>query len=78
MRPKTNITLKIDRELLREIKVLAAREDTSMSALMTELLEEKVKKDQNYEAAKRRGLARLHKGYDLGFKPVPRDELHER
>jgi hypothetical protein len=64
--------------LLRKIKILAAREDTSISALMTELLEEQLKKDQNYEAAKRRGLARLRKGYVLGFKRVPRGELHER
>jgi hypothetical protein len=76
---KTNITLKIDTELLKKIKVLAAQQDTSISALLITLLEEKLRKDLDYEQAKQRALARLEKGYDLGFQPVhSRDELHER
>jgi hypothetical protein len=78
MGSKANITLKIDTRLLKEIKVLAAREGTSITALMAALLEERVKKDRDYEQAKRRALARLRQGYDLGFQPIPRDELHER
>jgi hypothetical protein len=31
-RQKSNITLKLDRELLREVRVLAAEKDTSISA----------------------------------------------
>jgi hypothetical protein len=76
---KTNVTLKLDTQLLREIKILAAREGTSITALTAALLEERVKKDRDYERAKRRALARLRQGYDLGFQPVrSRDELHER
>jgi len=75
---KTNITLKIDTSLLKEIKVLAAREDTSISALMTELLEDRVRKGRDYEQAKRRTLARLREGLDLGGRPLSRDEIHER
>jgi hypothetical protein len=76
---KTNITLKIDTQLLKKIKVLAAEEDTSISALLTELLEERVKRRREYESAKERALARLREGYDLGFTPpLFRDELHER
>ena len=78
MSSKANITLKIDTGLLKEIKVLAAREGTSVTALIAALLEERVKKDRDYEQAKRRALARLRQGYDLGFRPIPRDELHER
>jgi predicted transcriptional regulator len=78
MQSKTNITLKIDRELLREIKILAAREGTSISALMTELLANRVKRDLHYEQAKRRALARLREGLDLGGRPLSRDEIHER
>jgi hypothetical protein len=71
---KINITLKIDAQLLKKIKVLAAEQDTSISALMTGLLEEKVKRDSEYENAKERALTRLREGYDLGFTPpnVPR------
>jgi predicted transcriptional regulator len=78
MQSKTNITLKIDRELLREIKILAAREGTSISALMTELLAKRVKRDLHYEQAKRRALARLREGLDLGGRPLSRDEIYER
>ena len=76
---KTNITLKIDTHLLKKIKILAAQRETSISALLIALLEEKLEKDQDYEQAKQRALARFEKGYDLGFQPVrSRDELHER
>lgn len=75
---KTNITLKIDTQLLRKIKILAAKQETSISALLISLLEEQVGKDLEYEQAKERSLARMREGYDLGFKPIPRDELHER
>ena len=76
---KTNVTLKIDTQLLREVKILAAREGTSITALTAALLEERIKKDRDYERAKRRALARLRQGYDLGFQPVrSRDELYER
>lgn len=78
MSSKANITLKIDTRLLKEIKVLAAREDTSISALMTELLEDRVRKGRDYEQAKRRVLARLREGLDLGGRPLSRDEAHER
>jgi hypothetical protein len=78
MQSKTNVTLKIDTELLREIKILAAREGTSISALMTELLANRVKRDLHYEQAKRRALARLREGLDLGGRPLSRDEIYER
>ena len=78
MGSKANITLKIDTRLLKEIKILAAREGTSITALMAALLEERLKRDQHNEQAKRRALARLRQGYDLGFRPLSRDELHER
>jgi hypothetical protein len=76
---KTNITLKIDSDLVREAKVLAAREGTSVSRLLAEHLEGLIRRDKAYEAAKRRALARLRKGLDLQWTPpVDRKELHER
>ena len=76
---KTNITLKLDRELLRKARVLAAEKDTSVSALVTEQLEKAVRDREGYEQAKRGALAILKKGFDLGYKtPASRDELHER
>ena len=76
---KTNITLKVDRELLRRAKVIAAERDTSVSGLVTEQLEKAVREHDGYAQAKRRALANLKKGFDLGFTPPSsRDELHER
>jgi len=76
---KTNITLKLDRDLIRKARVLAAERDTSVSALLAEQLEKAIRDRDGYEAAKRRALAILKKGFDLGYTPpASRDELHER
>ena len=76
---KSNITLKIDIDLLREAKVMAAQEDTSISALLSRQLEGLVRRRKAYEGARRRALARLKQGCDLGWTPPrSRDELHER
>jgi hypothetical protein len=76
---KTNITLKIDAELLREARVLAAEDGTSISALLAARLEQVVRERKGYQQARRRALARLSKGLDLNWTPAAsRDELHER
>jgi len=76
---KTNITLKLDSDLLREIRVLAAEEGTSISALLAARLEEIVRERKTYDRARRRALARLRDGLDLRWTPPrSRDELHER
>jgi len=76
---KTNVTLKIEVDLLREARVLAAEQGTSISALLTERLEEAVRERKGYEQARRRAIARLRRGFDLQWiPPASRDELHER
>lgn len=76
---KTNITLKVDAELAREARVLAAKRGTSLSQLLALALEGLVRSDLGYETARNRALARLDRGYDLGWtRPASRDELHER
>lgn len=76
---KTNITLSVDADLARDAKVLAARQGTSVSRLMAEELESLVRMDREYEAARRRSLDRLERGFDLGWTPpASRAELHER
>jgi hypothetical protein len=76
---KTNITLKLDASLLREIRVLADEEGTSISALLAERLEQIVRERKTYERARKRALARLREGLDLQWTPPrSRDELHER
>jgi hypothetical protein len=75
---KTNITLKLDAELLKEARVLAAEQGTSVSRMLAEKLEEVVRERAGYDRARKRALARLRVGMDLGCtRPGSRDELHE-
>ena len=76
---KTNITLKLDSELLREAKILAAEDGTSISAMLAGRLEKMVRERRTFERARRRALARLREGMNLNWTPSrSRDELHER
>lgn len=76
---KTNITLKLDADLLRETRVIAAEQGRSVSALLTARLEAMVRDYKAYDRARRRALTRLREGLDLQWKrPKSRDELHER
>jgi hypothetical protein len=76
---KTNVTLKIDADLLREARVLAAMEGSSISALLAARLEQAVRERKGYEQARRSAAARLRMGFDLNWTPPrSRDELHER
>ena len=76
---KTNVTLKLDADLLREARVIAAEEGRSVSALLTDRLEAMVRERKAFERARRRALARLREGIDLRWTPSrTRDELHER
>ena len=76
---KSNVTLKLDADLLREARVLAAEEGRSLSALLTERLEAMIRERKAFEKARRRALARLREGLELQWTPPrSRDELHER
>lgn len=76
---KANVTLKLDAELLREVRVVAAEEGRSISSLLTDRLEAIVRERKAFDRARRRALARLRNGLDLKWmRPKSRDELHER
>jgi len=76
---KANITLKLDTDLLRQARILAAEEGKSVSALLAARLEELLQRRKAYDRARRRALARLSQGFNLQWTPpASRDELHER
>lgn len=78
---RQNVTLSMPKPLLRKAKVLAASREKSLSELLRESLEEKIRNASGYNQAKKRQLRLLHKGIDLGTKgklSVSRDELHVR
>lgn len=75
------ITLELPTDTLRRVERLADDRHTSISALLLEILEGLLSRQDVYEKAKRRHLAVLEKGFDLGTGgslPWSRDELHER
>jgi predicted transcriptional regulator len=75
----TNVTLKLDSALLRQVKVLAAQEGTSISAMLTAQLQQLVRQRTSYERARKRAVARLRQGMNLHWTPPrSRDEWHER
>jgi post-segregation antitoxin (ccd killing protein) len=75
---KTNITLKLDKDLIRRVRVLAAEKGTSVSALLSAKLEEELSQRNRYEEAKKHALAVLAEGWDLGGAPPTREQMHER
>ncbi len=76
---KRNVTLKLDAELLKHARVLAAEQGSSISRMLAEKLEEMVRERTGYDRARKRALSRLRAGMDLGWtRPRSRDELHER
>ena len=78
---RQNVTLSLPKVLLRKAKIVAAKNEKSLSELMRESLEEKVRESTGYEASRERQLKLLKNGFDLGTKghiPVPREDLHER
>lgn len=78
---KQNITLAIPRKLLKRAKLLAVRRDTSVSQLMTELLEDLVDREDSYERARRAGLALLDRRVPMGTggsSGWSREDLHRR
>ena len=75
----TNITIRVDQELAHEAKVLAARRGTSLSRLIADQLRKMLKVDLRFDAARKRALIRLKRGYDLNWTPLlDRGELHDR
>lgn len=78
---RQNVTLSLPKTLLKKAKTLAVMKEQSLSDLLRETLEERVKEETGYQSAKERQIALMGKGLNLGSKgtiTVSRDEIHER
>lgn len=76
-----NVTLALPRSLLRRVKLLAVERDRSISGLLTDFLEEIVKKNDDYERARLKAIRDLRRPPDLatgGRASWKRDDLHRR
>jgi predicted transcriptional regulator len=63
------------------VKILAAKRDTSVSAMLSEALDALAREETGYEEARRAFMRDAEQGFDLGTHGRPswtRDELHER
>ncbi len=75
MAGKQNLTVYLDREIVRKAKILAARRGTSVSGLVASQIKDAA---DAYESARRTALELLERGFHLGGRRVKRAELHER
>ena len=76
---KQNLTITLDRQIIRKAKIVAARRDTSISGLVAQQIELLVAEEEAYERAERQAMALLEQGFHLGGSaPASREELHER
>jgi hypothetical protein len=79
---RKNVTLTISEETLRKAKHLAIESGVSLSKFLSDHLEALVARDEKYEEARRRSLARMKRGLDLGIGAEgiqwSRDDLYER
>lgn len=78
---KQNVTLALPKDLLRAAKKIAIERNTSLSALLTDLLERLVEDDDTRAAAREWHLAWLADAPDLGSggeATWTRESSHER
>ncbi len=77
--PKQNVTVAIDKQLLKRARALAASRGASISSLLADGLRRLDEQVSTYEQAKARALALLDSGLHLGGAGIKdRDALHER
>lgn len=75
-----NITLSLPEDLVRRAKVIAAERDTSVSALVAELVENLAGGSTDYERAWEAEVSVMSQesGFHVGDIAWTRDELHRR
>jgi plasmid stability protein len=75
-----NITFNLPEDLIKRAKVHAAQHDTTVNALVRELLEEKLSQDTRARKAAKELLAIAERGPYFTIDPgsISREELHER
>jgi hypothetical protein len=76
---KQNITLALDKQVVKKARALAAQRGTSVSAMLADELRRMVGDGASYEQAKVKALAQLSSPFRLGGEQVTdRESLHDR
>ncbi len=76
---KQNITLSIEKEIIKKGRIIAVQKETSISKMLSDMLKQVVYKEDQYEAAKRSASQILEKGFHLGGQiRWKREDLYDR
>ena len=78
---KQNITLSLPKDLLQKVKIIAVKNNTSLSGLLSDYLAKITNEEEAYQIAQTRHCRLLKKGFDFGLKGEiswKREDLHER
>ena len=78
---RQNVTLSLPKAILKQAKMLALKEDKSLSALISDAIEERISKNTGYREAMESEIRRMRQGLHLGTggrMPCARKDLHER
>ena len=78
MRKLRNVTITLDESVARWARLEAARENTSVSRFVGNLLEERMRQGQEYEVAMNRYLSIKPRDISNGRQYPRRDDLHDR
>jgi hypothetical protein len=72
-----NVTVTMEETVARWVRIEAAKQETSVSGLLAEMLKQRMRDENGYERAMRRALARKPFLNTVGDYPS-REEAHER
>jgi len=75
--PTRNVTVSLDEEVALWARLEAARRDTSVSRLLSDLLKERMAREKRYEIAMRSALQR-RPFLKTDGRFLSRDEIHDR
>ncbi len=75
---RANLTIQLDQDVIRRARVVAARQGTSVSALVAHELTDLVERDARYEAARLRAEELLDGAASRGGRAWRRDDLYGR
>ena len=75
---RANLTLRLDADVIRRARIVAAKRGTSVSALAATQLMALVDEDERVEQARNRAEAILKKAAPRGGRAWTRDDLHDR
>jgi hypothetical protein len=76
---KQNITISLDKDLIRTGKLLAAQRGTSLNRLLRQELERIIQNARHYDTAKQKAISAMKAGfYSCTDRYPDREEVHER